>query len=54
VSAHPDQYVVTIRIKLSGDHRLIGQPEVVTKGDGPLFEAIRDSAVRLLEAGQRQ
>ena len=52
VSAHPDQYVVTIRIKLSGDHRLVGQPEVLTKGDGSLFEATRDSAVRAVLEGQ--
>ena len=44
-------YVVTIRIRLARDHRLIGQPEVLTGGNGPLFEATRDSAVRALLAG---
>jgi len=52
VSAHPDLYVVTIRIRLSRNHRLIGQPEVLTGGDGPLFEATRDSAVRALLQAQ--
>jgi outer membrane biosynthesis protein TonB len=52
VSAHPDLYVVTIRIRLSRNHRLVGQPEVLTSGDGPLFEATRDSAVRALLQAQ--
>ena len=46
VSAHPDDYVVTIRIRLARNHRLVGQPVVLTSGHGPLFEATRDSAVR--------
>jgi TPR repeat protein/predicted aspartyl protease len=51
VSKHPGLYVVTIRIRLARDHRLVGQPEVLSSGDGPLFEATRDSAVRaVLEA----
>jgi colicin import membrane protein len=52
ISTHPDQYVVTIRIRLSRDHRLNGQPEVLTNGDGPLFEATRDSAVRAVFQAQ--
>jgi colicin import membrane protein len=52
VSVHPDQYVVTIRIRLARDHRLVGQPEVLTSGDGPLFEATRDSAVRAVFQAQ--
>jgi len=48
VSAHPDQYVVSIRIRLARNHRLVGQPVVLTSGHGPLFEATRDSAVRAL------
>jgi len=52
VSNNPDQYVVTIRIRLSRDHRLIGQPEVLNSGEGPLFEATRDSAVRAVIQGQ--
>jgi colicin import membrane protein len=52
VSTHPDQYVVTIRIRLARDHRLVGQPEVLTSGDGPLFEATRDSAVRAVFQAQ--
>ena len=52
VSAHPDQYVVTIRIRLARNHRLVGQPEVLTSGHGPLFEATRDSAVRAVFQAQ--
>jgi outer membrane biosynthesis protein TonB len=52
VSANPDQYVVTVHIRLTRDHRLIGQPEVRTTGEGPLFEATRDSAVRAVLQAQ--
>jgi outer membrane biosynthesis protein TonB len=52
VSNNPDQYVVTVRIRLSRDHRLVGQPEVLNSGEGPLFEATRDSAVRAVIQGQ--
>jgi len=52
VSSHPDQYVVAIRIRLGRDHRVIGQPEVLTGGDGQLFEATRDSAVRAVLQAQ--
>ncbi|MGC1352734.1 MAG: cell envelope biogenesis protein TolA [Xanthobacteraceae bacterium] len=52
VSTHPDLYIVAIRIRLGRDHRLIGQPEVLTSGDGPLFEATRDSAIRAVISAQ--
>ena len=52
VSNNPDQYVVTVRIRLSRDHSLVGQPEVLNSGEGPLFEATRDSAVRAVIQGQ--
>ncbi len=52
VSKHPELYVVTIRIRLTRDHRLAGRPEVLTNGDGPLFEATRDSAVRAVYRAQ--
>ena len=52
VSAHPDQYVITIRIRLARNHRLVGQPEVLSSGGGPLFEATRDSAVRAVFQAQ--
>ena len=52
VSANPDQYVITVYIRLTRDHRLIGQPEVLTTGQGPLFEATRDSAVRAVLLAQ--
>ena len=34
VSTHPELYVVTICIRLARDHRLVGQPEVLTSGNG--------------------
>ena len=43
---------MTIRIRLSRDYRLVGQPEVLNSGAGPLFEATRDSAVQALIKGQ--
>lgn len=52
VSTMPERYVVTIRIRLARNHRLIGQPEVLSGGDGPLFEATRDSAVRAVFQAQ--
>jgi hypothetical protein len=52
ISANPDQYIVSIRIRLARDHRLVGQPEVLSSGDGPLFEATRDSAVRAVFQAQ--
>jgi colicin import membrane protein len=52
VSAHPDKYVVSIRIRLARNHRLVGQPVVLTSGHRPLFEATRDSAVRALFQAQ--
>ena len=52
MSKHPDLYVITIRIKLARDRRLADQPEILTSGDGPLFEAARDSAVRAIYQAQ--
>jgi hypothetical protein len=52
VSSNPDQYAVVVRIRLTRDHRLDGQPEVLTSGQGPLFEATRDSAVRAVLQAQ--
>jgi outer membrane biosynthesis protein TonB len=52
ISSNPDQYVVTIRIRLTRDHRLVGQPEVLNGGGGVLFEATRDSAVRAVLQAQ--
>ena len=49
---NPDRYIVTIRIRLSRDHRLVGQPEVLNSGEGPLFEATRDSAIQAVIQGQ--
>jgi colicin import membrane protein len=52
VSTNPDQYVITIHIRLTRDYRLDGQPAVLTNGQGPLFEATRDSALRAVFQAQ--
>ena len=52
VSTNPDQYVVTVHLRLTRDHRVIGQPQVLTSGEGPLYEATRDSAVRAVLQAQ--
>jgi DNA primase len=52
VSNNPDRYAVVVRIRLTQDHRLVGQPEVLSSGDGPLGEATRDSAVRAVLQAQ--
>jgi hypothetical protein len=52
VSDNPDRYAVVVRIRLTQDRRLVGQPEVISSGDGPLGEATRDSAVRAVLQAQ--
>jgi outer membrane biosynthesis protein TonB len=52
ISTNPDQYVITIRIRLTRDHRLDGAPVVLTNGTGPLFDATRDSALRAVFQAQ--
>jgi len=49
---HPDQYQMVAHIRLGRDHRLIGRPEILGGGDGPLFEATRDSIMRALLQAQ--
>jgi outer membrane biosynthesis protein TonB len=50
---HPEQNQIVARIRLGRDHRLIGQPEIVSgNGSGTLFDATRDSVVRALLRGQ--
>jgi hypothetical protein len=52
VSTNPERYVITIRIRLTRDHRLTGQPIVLTSGQDPLFAATRDSALRAVFEAQ--
>ena len=53
VSMHPDQYVVTIRIRLTRDHRLVGQTGGADqRRTVALFERTRDSAVRAVFQAQ--
>ena len=49
---HPDQYLMTVHIRLGRDHRLIGRPEIQGGGAGPLFDATRESIMRALSQGQ--
>jgi colicin import membrane protein len=47
-----EQDAITVRVRLGRDHRLIGRPEILAHGDGPLFEATRDSVMRALLRAQ--
>ena len=49
---NPEQLVVRVRIQLTKDGRLAGTPSVVSRGNGPLYETSRDSALRALYRGQ--
>jgi outer membrane biosynthesis protein TonB len=49
---NPQELSVTVRFKLRPDATLDGIPVVVTNGNGPLFMAARDSAVRAVLRGQ--
>ena len=43
---------ITIRIILGRDKRLVGGPQVLTSGKGPMFDAARDAAVRAIFQAQ--
>ena len=43
---------ITVRIILGRDKRLVGGPEVLTSGKGPMFDAARDAAVRAIFQAQ--
>ena len=45
-------YIFKIRIRLDRDGRLIGTPAVLNNPSGPLFDAVRDSAVRAIVQAQ--
>jgi len=45
---NPQDLVVRIRVKLGRDGKLVGPPIVLTSGQGSVFEAARDGAVRAL------
>lgn len=49
---NPEEAIVRVRVQLSPDGRLIGQPQVVTNGSGFTYMTARDSAVRALFRGQ--
>jgi colicin import membrane protein len=43
---------ITVRIILGRDKKLIGGPQVITSGSGPMFNAARDAAVRAIFQAQ--
>jgi outer membrane biosynthesis protein TonB len=49
---NPLQYRMTAHIRLGRDRRLVGRPEILGGGTGPLFEATRDTITRALVQGQ--
>lgn len=48
----PEDFIIRIRIRLGKDGRLASPPMVLTSGQGTLFDATRDSAVRAVFRGQ--
>jgi colicin import membrane protein len=48
----PNALVVTVRIQLKPDGRVDGTPQVLTAGQGALFVATRDSAIKAVIGGQ--
>jgi colicin import membrane protein len=49
---NPQDMVVKIRVKIGRDGKLAGPPMVLTSGQGSVFEAARDGAVRALFQAQ--
>jgi outer membrane biosynthesis protein TonB len=49
---NPDELKVTVLIQIGRDKRLSAPPRVLTSGNGPLYVAARDSAVRALFLSQ--
>lgn len=43
---------ITIRIRFKRDGTLNGGPNVITSGNGPVYNAMRDSAIRAVYVGQ--
>jgi uncharacterized protein YecT (DUF1311 family) len=52
VASDPYHYVFKIRIRLGRDGKLIGTPVVLNNPKGPLFDEVRDSAVRAIVQAQ--
>ncbi len=49
---NPEDFVIRVRIRLGRDGKLSAPPEVITRGNGQLFNSARDSAVRAVFRGQ--
>jgi colicin import membrane protein len=48
----PEELIVEIRIRLTPDRRLAAQPEVVSRGSSPRYQAAADAAMRAVLEGQ--
>jgi colicin import membrane protein len=49
---NPQELIVKVRIQLSRDGRLVGNPTVLSSGNSTLFTIARDNAIRALHRGQ--
>jgi colicin import membrane protein len=49
---HPEELKVRVRIRLGPDKRLIAQPQVVSTGSSPKYQAAAEAAVRAVIQGQ--
>ena len=49
---HPEELIVTVRIRLNPDRRLAAPPQVVSTGTSPRYQAAAEAAVRAVLEGQ--
>jgi len=49
---NPEEFVIRIRIRLGRDRKLSAPPQVLSSGNGTLYNSARDSAVRAVFQGQ--
>ena len=49
---HPEELIVTVRIRLNPDRRLAGPPQVVSTGNSPRYQAAAQAAIRAVLQGQ--
>ena len=48
----PEELVLQVRIQLGRDGKVIGSPQVLTRGSSILFQVARDNAIRAINIGQ--
>jgi outer membrane biosynthesis protein TonB len=49
---HPEELMVTVRIRLNPDRRLAAPPQVVSTGSSPRYQAAAEAAIRAVLQGQ--